>query len=104
MADFCQLWLTCKDKTEAKKITTKLLEKRLVVCVKQLPVAADYWWEGKIERAEEVLLAMESRVSFFDEVEAEVAKLHSYDTFVLEAIPIVKVSKKAHNWLAKELQ
>lgn len=103
-SSFCQLWLTCKDKKEADKIANTLLVKHLVACAKQIPVSADYWWEAKIEHAEEVLLVMESREDLFDQVEAEVAKLHSYDTFVLEALPISKISKKAAVWLEYELK
>ncbi len=37
-----------------------------------------------------------------DQKEAEVAKIHSYETFVLTATPITKISKKAENWLGGE--
>ena len=92
--NFCQFWLTCADKKEADKIANTLLVKHLVACAKQIPVTADYWWQGKIEKGNEVLLIMESRENLFDKVEKEVAKLHSYDNFVLEAVPVAKISKK----------
>lgn len=101
--NFCQLWLTCADKKEADKIAKHLLAGHLVACAKQLSVTADYRWQGKIEQSNEVLLVMESREDLFDQVEHEVAKLHSYDTFVLEATPISKISKKAQSWLDDEL-
>ncbi len=100
--EFCQLWLTCADGVEATKIAKALLDKRLIACAKQLPVSADYWWEGKVEHADEVLLVMESRRDLFDKVEAEVANLHSYETFVLQAIPMIRISKKAKAWLTRE--
>jgi periplasmic divalent cation tolerance protein len=103
-ADFCQLWLTCADKKEADKIANTLLVKHLVACAKQLPVSADFHWQGKIEHSDEVLLIMDSKLDLFEEIEKEVAKLHSYETFVLEAIPVVKVSKKAENWLKSEIK
>lgn len=104
MDGFCQLWLTCANKKEADKIANTLLEKRLVVCVRQMLVSSDYWWKGRLENSSEILLQMESREDLFEEVEHEVAKLHSYDTFVLEATPVVKISKKAGQWLKKELK
>lgn len=103
-SNFCQMWLTCADKKEADKIANTLLDGHLVACAKQLPISADYWWEGKIEHTEEVLLVMESREHLFDQIEAEVAKLHSYDTFVLEAVPVARISKKAADWLKSELR
>lgn len=100
----CQLWLSCVDKEEADKIAHTLLTKHLVVCTKQVSAAADYWWKGKIEHADEVLLIMESKIDLFDKVEGEIKKLHSYDTFVLEAVLIDKASKDARKWLIRELK
>ena len=104
MNKFCQLWLTCADKKEADKITNTLLVKHLVACVRQTPVSSDFHWQGKIEHNNEVLLQMESKLELFDEIEAEVKKNHSYDTFVLEATPISRISKKADKWLKTELK
>lgn len=101
---FCQLWLTCKDEKEATKIADALLDKRLIACAKQIPLTADYLWRNKIKHSDEILLVMESREDLFDEIEREVVKLHSYDTFVLEATPISKISKKAEKWLNSELK
>ena len=104
MSDFCQLWLSCADKAEASHISAVLLEKNLVACAKQVPISADFHWQEKVDHAEEVLLIMESRAKLFDEIEKAVSELHSYETFVLEATPIIRVSKKAEAWLNKSLE
>jgi periplasmic divalent cation tolerance protein len=100
--NYCQLWLTCKDKAEADKIANTLLVKHLIACARQVPVSSNFWWQGKIDSGKEVLLIMESRLDLFEKVEVKVAKLHSYDTFVLSATPIDTLSKKAGRWLADE--
>lgn len=102
--DYCQLWLTVGSKEEADKIAGTLLAKHLVACVRQIPVSSDFRWSGKIEHSEEVLLQMESRVNLFAQAEAEIAKLHNYDTFVLEATAVGKISKSAEKWLNSELK
>jgi periplasmic divalent cation tolerance protein len=99
MSDFCQIWLTCANKEEADKIANTLLIKQLVACAKQIPVSSDFHWQSNLEHSDEILLLMEGKLDLFEKIEEEVAKIHSYDTFVLEAVPIVKVSKKAQNWL-----
>ena len=99
---FCQLWLTCEDAAEADAITQVLLDQKLIACAKQIPVTADFAWKGQKEHNDEILLVMESREELFDQVEAEVAKRHSYETFVLQAIPISRLSKKAETWLSEE--
>ena len=103
-SNVCLVWLTCKDKAEADKIANTLLVKQLIACARQIPVKSDYRWQGKIETSEEVLLMMESQLDLFEKVEAEVAKLHSYDTFVLSAIPIKKITQHSERWLKDELR
>ena len=104
MTQLCQLWLTCKDNAEASTIAQKLLEQKLIACAKQLPVSSDFLWHGKIDHNDEILLVMDSRPDLFEKIEQEVAALHSYDTFVLQAIPVSKSSKAANKWLEQELQ
>ncbi len=104
MIDFCQLWLSCDGKKEATLISDVLLQKKLVACAKQIPVSSQFSWQDKIDKSNEILLIMESSEDLFDEVEREIDKLHSYDSFVLEATPISKISKKATDWLKKELK
>ena len=104
MTGFCQIWLTVGSKEEADKIANTLLVKYLVSCVRQIPISSDYRWKGKIEHSNEILLQMESREDLFDQVEKEVAELHTYSTFVLEASPVFAISKSAEKWLKSELQ
>lgn len=99
----CQLQLTCVNQKEADKIGTLLLDKKLIACARTILVGSKFRWQGKIEEADEVLLIMESRIDLFDMIEAQISKLHSYDTFVLTAVPIEKISKKAAAWLHQEI-
>lgn len=102
--EFCQVWLTVGDKKEADKIAKVLLEQKLVACVRQIPVSSAFRWQGKLDHSEELLLQMESREDLFEQIEAEVAKLHSYDTFVLSATPVSRISVSAETWLESELR
>ena len=100
---FCHIWLTCADEKEASAIAAVLLAKKLIACAKHLPVGSDFLWKGSVDHNDEVLLVMESRLDLFELAEAEVAKIHSYETFVMSATPIEKLSQKATNWLGQSL-
>ena len=89
------LYLVCADKKEADKITKVLLEKRLVACAKKLPVSSVFRWKGKINRANEIVLLLETENRLFDRIEAEVRKAHSHKTFVLLSIPVENGSGKS---------
>ncbi len=102
-SDYCQLHLTCKNSEEATKIANVLLSKKLVACAKQIPVNSSFRWQGKIQNTEEVLLVLQSRLALFDKIEEEITKHHSYDTFVLEAVSVAKISKDVQEWLDKEI-
>lgn len=100
---FCYLYLTC-DAKEADSLIDLLLKKQLIACAKKVPVNSTYWWMEEIEKSDEVILVMESAEEKFDEVEAELKEVHSYDTFVLTAVPMVRVSEDAKKWLAENLE
>lgn len=104
MANPVELVLTCGSWQEAQKIADVLLEKRLVACVEFIDIKSKSWWQGRIEENKEIKLIMRSAEHLFDQVETEVKKLHSYDTFVLQAIPVSAVSKDAANWLDQEIK
>jgi periplasmic divalent cation tolerance protein len=98
------LFLTCANDTEAEKILQALLSKHLIVCAKKTPVSSAFRWKGKIEKADEIMLVMESAEEKFEEIEKEVRKLHSYETFVLSAVSVFKSSKGVKEWLSEGLK
>jgi periplasmic divalent cation tolerance protein len=99
-----QLSLTCAHQAQADTITTSLLEKRLVACVKMMPITAHFLWQSAIESSTEVLLIMESEESKFNAIEQEIAKLHSYKTFVLTAVPVTMTSGGVAAWIKESVQ
>lgn len=97
------LHVTCAEDEEARKIGEALLAARLVSCVRRSLVTTSNWWDGEIENHEEVLLTMESREEKFDAIEKVIKNLHSYETFVLTAVPVLKTTVGVEKWLDEEL-
>jgi periplasmic divalent cation tolerance protein len=95
-------YLTCVDDWQADKIAKALLNKKLIVCARQIPVSSSSLWAGKITENEEILLVMESVAENFAKIEKEVKKLHSYKTFVLYSTP-VKTTKRVEEWIKREI-
>ena len=98
------LLLTCANEKEADKIANKLLEKKLIVCVKKTPVSSSFLWKNKIKSSKEVLLIMDSVIENFEKINAEVKKLHSYKTFVLTSLLVSQTTEEVENWVKKELE
>lgn len=104
MNNFVELVLTCGSWQEAQKVADAVLEKKLVACVEFMEIKSKYWWKHELESTKEVKLIMETVAANFDKVEAEVGKHHSYDTFVLQQIPITRLSAAAAKWLAESTE
>ena len=69
MSDYVAVFVTAPSNEEAERIATELLEKKLVACANLVPrVTSLFWWEGKIDRAEEVLMVMKTRRARLEEV------------------------------------
>ena len=102
--EFVELIVTCASWQEAQGIADSLLEKRLVACVEFIDIKSKYHWQGGLEEASEVKLIMESLATKFAAVEVEITKLHSYETFVLQQLPITRLSMRAADWLTTELK
>lgn len=98
------IFLTCKNKKEADEISSVLLEKKLIACAKTIPVNSKSLWKGRIEKGDEVLLLLETLEERFSQIEKVVRKLHSYETFVMFAIPVVKTSRGISEWLKSQIK
>ncbi len=73
--------VTTPDIAVARKIAQTLLEAHLVACVNLIPkIESHYWWEGKLEQSEEVLLILKSTSSHAEEVKLVVRSIHPFTT------------------------
>ncbi|HUD08060.1 MAG TPA: divalent-cation tolerance protein CutA [Candidatus Saccharimonadales bacterium] len=97
------LYLTCANDNETRTISQALLEAKLIACARRSLVSSSYWWDGKINDDDEVLLTMESLEEKFDEIEKIVTKIHSYDEYVLTAVPVIKTTPGVIKWLKDTL-
>lgn len=100
---FVELVVTCASWQEAQAIADVLLEKRLIACAEFMEIKSKYRWHGKLEQAAEVKLIMATIADNFKKVEAEISKLHSYDTFVMYAVEATHIAGRAAQWLEDQL-
>lgn len=84
---------------EAEAIASALVEARLAACVQLMPVDSVYRWEGKTERASEVMLHAKTTRDRLAEVEALIKAQHSYAVPEIIAVPIVGGSADYLAWV-----
>jgi len=88
---------------EAETAGRALVERRLCACVNILPgMISFYWWQGAVERGEEVVMIIKTRASLTEEVCGAVKDMHSYSTPAILVLPIERVEKAYYDWLMAE--
>ena len=79
---------------EAERAGRAMVERRLAACVNILPgMVSHYWWQGKIERAEEVVMLVKTRAGLADAVGKAVKAAHSYTTPSIMVVPVEQVDR-----------
>lgn len=74
------VYITTKDKEEAKSIGRKLVEERLAACVNIIDnMESIYWWENEIQQANECILIAKTPYHNVKKLTERVKELHSYD-------------------------
>ena len=100
---FNLVYITTKDKAEARKIGRELVKERLAACVNIIDrMNSLYWWEGKIQDDLEAILIAKTKESLVKELIEKVKSLHSYTTPCIISLPILDGNKDYLAWLAKE--
>jgi periplasmic divalent cation tolerance protein len=90
---------------EAEQAGRALVEQRLCACVNILPgMVSLYWWEGKIDRGEEVVMIIKTRASLAEAVRAAVKAMHSYTTPAILVLPLESVDPAYHAWMMAETE
>ena len=103
LSDAIIVFITASNGEEAARLADMLVGAHLAACVQILPeMESVYRWQGKIERAAEVLLLAKTTKSKFEELEREVRALHSYDTPEIIAVPVVAGSARYLEWLSQK--
>ena len=88
---------------EAERAGRAVVEKRLAACVNILPgMISHYWWQGKIERSDEVVMLVKTRASLAEAVRQAVKELHTYETPAIMVLPVESVDADYYRWIVEE--
>jgi periplasmic divalent cation tolerance protein len=104
MTDYVQVLTTAGSEQEAQRIADSLVEDRLAACVQVVgPIASTYRWRGEIEREREWQCLAKTEARRYDEVEAAIRRLHSYEEPEILAIPVLAGSSGYLGWISASL-
>lgn len=98
--NFNFIYITTKDKEEARKIGRELVEKKLAACVNIIDnMNSIYWWQGKVEEDTEVVLIAKTKENLVQDLIKKVKEMHSYDCPCIVSLPIKEGNEDYLRWI-----
>jgi periplasmic divalent cation tolerance protein len=97
------VFITAATSDEAQSISDILISRRKAACVNIISqVHSIFWWQGKIEYADEAMLIVKTKAALLEELIDLVKKNHSYDVPEIIALPIIGGNRDYLQWLGDE--
>jgi periplasmic divalent cation tolerance protein len=97
--------VTCSSLVEARKLAKLVLTKKLAACVNILGgVESHYWWQGKLERANECLLLIKTTKAKADAATRAIKSAHSYEVPEVIFLPIMQGERSYLSWIRKSVR
>ena len=101
--DHVVVFITAATTDEAQNISNILVSRRKAACVNIVAqVNSIFWWQGKIESADEALLIVKTKAALLEELIELVKQNHSYDVPEVIALPIIGGNRDYLQWLDDE--
>ena len=99
------VWVTAGSLPEARRLARAILQKKLAACVNLVPkVESWYWWRGKVEKGNEILLIIKTGSAQLKKLSRLVKSLHSYEVPEFLALPISTGDPAYLQWLQNSLE
>jgi len=99
------IFITTASDEEARSLAKLLLDQRKVACVNIIPdVDSLFWWQGKVDSAQESLLIVKTRSSLLPEIVNLVKQVHSYGVPEIIALPVIGGNEDYLNWIDNEVK
>ncbi|HYW35560.1 MAG TPA: divalent-cation tolerance protein CutA [Balneolaceae bacterium] len=101
------VYITTKDKKEARKIGKTLVEERLTACVNIIDnMESIYRWNGEVQEANECILIAKTPYHNVNELTERVKEMHSYDCPCIISLQLSEQegNEAYQQWLIRETQ
>jgi len=104
-AVYAVILVTASSEAEALRLKKVLMEKRKAACVNIIShVESHFWWKGKIDIADEVLMIIKTRTAAVKDIISLVKEAHSYQIPEIIALPVIAGNEDYLKWVDEEVQ
>jgi len=102
---FVIVLVTTPDKSTARKLARAALKAKVIACANIIPqIESHYWWQGKVERGNELLLLLKTESTRLNSLEKLIVSLHPYDTPEFVVLNITRGNSRYLAWLSNSLK
>ena len=91
---------TIEDEAQAKNLSIKLLELRLVACISFREICSSYWWDKKINTTKEFEMLLKTNSINIENLLKKLIELHPYKEPEIIYFP-VDTSEGYSSWINK---
>ncbi len=89
MPTYLQVLTAIDTREHAQQLARTVVEARLAACAQIIgPITSTYWWQGRIETAEEFLCLMKTRRDRYRQLEQAIRQAHPYQVPEILAVPV----------------
>ena len=102
-SDFALVYTTAPDLGVAEAIGSQLVEEGLAACVNVLPgMRSIYIWQGEVQKDDEVVALIKTRVALAARVIARIEEMHPYDVPAAFVVPTSGGSAEFLKWVGEQ--
>ena len=103
-SEYIVVFITAGSAEEAQRISKILLERKKAACVNIIDkVNSHFWWEGKLDSAQENLLIAKTKDSLLSDIINLVKEAHGYSVPEIIALPIVGGNQDYLEWIEQSV-
>lgn len=103
MTEYVEVHTTIDSQEGAQKMANAIVSRRLAACVQVSgPIISTYWWQGKMEQAQEWVCTAKTRGEFYSQLEQAIREVHPYDVPEILAVKVVAGNPDYLTWVSQE--
>ena len=88
---------------DAEPLAKMLLSQKICACVNIIKgIQSFFWWEGKIDQAQEVILIIKTKETLFAKLKEMIKNNHPYKVPEIIGFKIDNINQEYLDWLNKE--
>ncbi|MEI6847911.1 MAG: divalent-cation tolerance protein CutA [Chlorobiaceae bacterium] len=90
---------TAPDRAGAENLADGILQNRLAACVQMADIRSFFYWDGALQKADEVVLSIKTTEARYPSLEDYIREYHTYNVPEIIKLPITGGLPGYLNWL-----